>query len=132
LEVNDNLSLEAAHAEATRLEEELRRELPGLARVDTHIEPVPRRALPEQAQAPTRAHIETALREMERELPAVRGVHDIQVRRYEGKLSISLHCALAGDVPITEAHRISSEIEARLRREFPNIQNVLVHTEPQE
>ncbi len=132
LEVDETLSLEAAHLEATRLEEELRRELPDLARVDTHIEPTPRQALPEQDYGRTRERIAAVIQEMEEELPAVRGVHDIQVRRNDGKLNISLHCALAGEVPITQAHHISSEIEARLRQEFPNIQNVLVHTEPQD
>ncbi len=132
LEVDEALSLEAAHVEATRLEEELRREIPDLARVDTHIEPTPLAAAPEQDQARTRDRIQVVIEEMEEDLPAVRGVHDIQVRRKDGQLNVSLHCTLAGEVPITEAHHVSSEIEARLRREFPDIQNVLVHTEPQE
>jgi cation diffusion facilitator family transporter len=132
VEVDESLSLDQAHNLATRLEEELRRELPELARVDTHIEPTTRADLPDDEQLRARTRVETVLREMEEDLPAVRGVHDVEVRRNDGKLNVSLHLALSGAVPIAEAHYLSSEIEARLKRQVPNIQSVLVHTEPRE
>ncbi len=132
VEVDESLSLDQAHELATRLEEELHRELPGLERVDTHIEPATRGTLPDEDPTRARARVEALLHEMEEELPPVRGAHDIEVRRNEGKLNVSLHLTLKGDVPIAEAHHLSGEIEARLKRQVPNIQSVLVHTEPGE
>ena len=132
LEVDEFLSLDEAHQLATRLEDALRQELPGLARVDTHIEPAAHGALPDAEQTRAQARIEQALHEMEEELPPVRGAHDVEVRRSDGKLYISLHLTLNGGVSIGEAHLLSGEIEARLKRQAPEIQSVLVHTEPQE
>ncbi len=130
LEVDKSLSLDAAHERASLLEEELRREIPLLARIDTQIEPGGQEAAADQDQAYAATQVASSLRELARQEPAVEGVHDIQVRRDDGKLSVSLHCALSGQVPIGEAHRISSEIEARVRQELPDVQSVVVHTEP--
>ncbi len=132
LEVEPSLSLAEAHTLATRLEEELRREIPRLARVDTHIEPVSRQVQPDLEQARARAQVEAALKEMAEHIPQVRGVHDIQVRWNEGNMTVSLHCALDGSVPIGEAHRISDEIVKELKRRLPQVKSVLVHTEPQQ
>ncbi len=132
LEVPESLSLDAAHDEATRLEQALHQELAGIGRVDTHIEPARDEMMLDGNQTRAQARIEAVMREMEKEVPAVAGVHDIQVRRNDGSLSVSLHCALRGEVPIAEAHRISSQIEAKLKSEFPNLQSVIVHMEPED
>ncbi len=132
LEVDDSLSLAQAHALATRLEDELRREIPSLARVDTHIEPTRREALPDEEQMRAHAQIQHSLDQVIARLPQVRGVHDIEVRRNNGNLNVSLHAALDGSIPIGEAHRLCDELEAQLKRELPQVQTVLVHTEPQE
>jgi divalent metal cation (Fe/Co/Zn/Cd) transporter len=66
------------------------------------------------------------------QIPHVRGVHDIQVRRNGGKLVVSLHCALDGTVPVGEAHRVGDEIAGELKRKLPDVDSVLVHTEPQQ
>jgi cation diffusion facilitator family transporter len=131
LEVDPALSLADAHSLATRLEDELRREIPRLARVDTHIEPSSRQVQPDQEQVRARAQVQAALQEMAEHIPQVRGVHDIQVRTSEGNLTVSLHCALDGSVSIGEAHRISDEIVEGLKHRLPQVQSVLVHTEPQ-
>ncbi len=132
LEVDEGLSLEEAHAQATHLEEELQREIPGLALANTEIEPSPREPLTQEDQTRALRRVETVLDEMAEQLPEVQGVHDVQVKRTDGKLVVSLHCALNGQAPIGEAHRIGSQIEDRLKRELPDVETVLVHTEPED
>jgi divalent metal cation (Fe/Co/Zn/Cd) transporter len=132
LEVDARLSLTEAHRLATELEEELHREIPALARVDTHIEPARTQALPQQPPANDRTRIQAALDTMQEQLPQVRGIHDIDVQRNDSILTVSMHLPLAGSVPIAEAHRICGEIEAELRRELPDVQSVIIHTEPPE
>jgi cation diffusion facilitator family transporter len=131
LEVDSALSLVQAHSLATRLEDELRREIPLLARVDSLIEPASRQVQPDQEQARARAQVEAALQDLTGQIPHVRGVHDIQVRLNGGNLVISLHCTLDGRVPIGEAHRVGDEIAQAVKSKLPNVESVLVHTEPQ-
>lgn len=130
LEVDTALSLQQAHSLATLLEDELRREIPTLARVDSHIEPVSRQIQPDQDQVRAVAQVQAALNELAEHAPYMRGVHDVQVRRNNGNLVVSMHCSLDGAVSIEEAHRIGDEIADRLKRKLPIVVNVLVHTEP--
>lgn len=132
LEVDPSLSLEQAHALATRLEDELRHEIPNLARVDSHIEPASREVLPAEEEARARAMVQTALQELSEQISIIREVHDVQVRQNGSKLVVSLHCTLDGTVPIGEAHHLGDEIAEGLKRQVPNIESVLVHTEPHE
>jgi cation diffusion facilitator family transporter len=130
LEVDPTLSLADAHALATRLEDELRSEIPRLARIDSHIEPASHDIESDEEQVRAAAQVRDALEELAGEIPQVQGVHDIQVRRNGGDLVVSLHCALDGAVPIGEAHRIGDEIAGGLKHNLPNVKSVLVHTEP--
>lgn len=132
LEVDPSLSLEEAHTLATRLENELRREIPNLARVDTHIEPALREVQPSREETLALAQVQAALLELSKQIPHVKEVHDIQVRQDGGKLVVSLHCALDGAIPIAEAHRVGDEIAEGLKGKLPIVQSVLVHTEPYE
>jgi ferrous-iron efflux pump FieF len=56
--------------------------------------------------------------------------HDVMIRRQGEKHAVSLHCRFEKDLPIIEAHRLSSEIEEAVKQALPSIENVLVHTEP--
>jgi divalent metal cation (Fe/Co/Zn/Cd) transporter len=47
-----------------------------------------------------------------------------------GGLVAFLTLALDPDVPLSEAHARASEVEERIRRERPEIADVIVHTEP--
>jgi cation diffusion facilitator family transporter len=131
LEVDPALSLAEAHALATRLEDELRREIPQLGRVDSHIEPASRQIQPDQEVARAREQIEVALRDVTTQMALVHGVHDIQVHLHGGNLVISLHCTIDGQVPIGAAHHVGEEIDQGLRSRVPNVESVLVHTEPE-
>ena len=56
--------------------------------------------------------------------------HRIQVRRSGDGWSVSMHCTLPGDLSLTTAHRISTQLEARLRAEIAGLERVVIHTEP--
>ncbi|MGE5139579.1 MAG: cation-efflux pump [Rudaea sp.] len=129
VEVEPSITLEEAHARANRLEEELRAELPALGRVQTHIEPVSRETLSQQNADRAQVRVWGALNELMEQEPGL-GVHDVQVVEKDGRLTVTLHLALDGSVPIDEAHRLGSEIEAHLRQEVPELAGVLIHTEP--
>ncbi len=131
LEVDDHLLLHQAHDLATRIERDLRADIPKIVRVNTHIESrgtgigrgrnvtAEEGALVEKVRAITDAVAGRAC------------CHNILVRRQGDRVSVSLHCGFAPNLPVIEAHRLSSRIEETLRREIPEIEQVLVHTEPE-
>jgi divalent metal cation (Fe/Co/Zn/Cd) transporter len=57
--------------------------------------------------------------------------HSVLIRRQGDRHSVSLHCGFDEDLPIIEAHRISTRIEEVIKREIPTVDHVLVHTEPE-
>ncbi|HOZ21820.1 MAG TPA: cation-efflux pump [bacterium] len=132
IEVNENYSLEEAHAQSTRFEEALHRLYPGLDQIITHIEPVGEsssRRQPGQADPEQIRHIIL-------ELPEVReagvDIHDLMVNSIGGEVNLAFHYALASDLPITDAHLLTEKIEQALRHRIPHLGRVVIHTEPRQ
>lgn len=131
LEVDDHLLLHQAHDLASRIERDIRADLPAVQRVNTHIES--RRTGIGSGRDVT-AEEAALVERIKRLTDAVAGrpcCHNILVRRQAGRLAVSLHCGFDRNLPIIEAHRLSSRIEEALRRELPALDQVLVHTEPE-
>ncbi len=132
LEVDENLKVKEAHEAADAYELALRREIPGLDQIITHIEPrgdatALRRADPED-ERPVRRALEA--------IQDARGVHiaphEIRVQRVGDELSVSFHCTLDSRTSIAEAHALTERLEKDLRERLPNLGRVLIHVEPHE
>lgn len=132
LEVSGDLTLTQAHWRATQLEDELRRELPQVGHVITHIEPVTQEALYAGEPVMEQDEIADRLRTITRAMPQVEDVHDLEMHGSDDNLVVSLHVTLNGDPTIVQAHSISEEIKANLEHTLPAGASVFVHTEPRE
>jgi cation diffusion facilitator family transporter len=132
LEVDERLSLRDAHERATRLEENIRRELGAAAEINIHIEPLGV-GIPGAEQV---GDLETAiLAQLDRlrpEFPEIADYHRVIVRRVERRVRVSCHCAFPGDLPIPRVHDVTVALEDRLRRLFPQIDRVTIHPEPED
>ncbi len=140
LEVAPNISFEEAHAAATKLETQLRTELSQsifatIARevmdINVHIEPsaealVEGRELRRRDASEYIARIEAN----RREVPHTHSCRDVQVQQVDGQIYLAFHVLVDADLSIGEVHRIAEEMENRLRREFPQLGRVVIHTEP--
>jgi cation diffusion facilitator family transporter len=130
-EVPSHLTLGEAHAQISRLETAVLRELPHVNEVNTHIEPV---------SVPV-ASTTTALDSDERlhghilaivdRLEGVSDCHNVQIRTGPDGYEVVLHCLADPALPILEAHQLAGQIERRLRAELPSVDQVLVHMEPE-
>jgi len=129
LEVPYSLTLGEAHAQASELENRIKAQIPEVAEINTHIEPAPA-AYAKCDQLPEASQLEQTVRRLTRNVPGVHDCHDIKVLRVEGKLFLSVHCALDEHLPIAQAHDIATIIEERLKRECAGIERVFVHAEP--
>jgi ferrous-iron efflux pump FieF len=72
-----------------------------------------------------RAHI----RELALGHPRAEGLHDLRTRRAGSDVFIELHLELDAGLSLEEAHEITHEVEARIRKAFPDA-DILVHQEP--
>ncbi|MDD5629733.1 MAG: cation-efflux pump, partial [Elusimicrobia bacterium] len=131
LEVSDGLSLDEAHALASRFEAELRGRVPRLASVVTHLEPGGECRLsrpdPQGERRVLRSLQGFAVSEKTPFIP-----HEFKVSRSGGELSLSLHCVLAPQTPIKEAHELTVRLEKHLRATVPELGRVIIHAEPPE
>ncbi|MCX6574374.1 MAG: cation-efflux pump [Candidatus Aminicenantes bacterium] len=131
LEVDDHLLLHQAHELASHVEQDLRAEIPAIARVNTHIES---RGTGVGSGRDVTAEEGPLVEQVKRVTDAVAGsacCHNILVRRQGDRFSVSLHCGFDRNLPVIEAHKLSTRIEEALKKDNPAIEQVLVHTEPE-
>ena len=106
------------HADADRVEEALTDALPGID-VVVHVEP---------------GDIEAGVRE--RALAAalsvsqVREIHNLTVLDVRGRVEVSLHLKLPGELSLDQAHAIAEEVEQSILSSVPEVESVQTHLEP--
>lgn len=133
LEVPETTSLRDAHEVATRLETEMRRDVPALASVLTHIESEPA-TISQSAQIEASRNLEQQLRTIAEEFPEIVDIHEISVTRGHGgaanSVQVNLHCTLPDDLPMGRVHEIITAFEGEVRLRHPQVARVFIHPEP--
>jgi len=131
LEVDPDLSLEAAHEQATHLESEIKQKIPEVKEVTVHLEPFPKEIEVSDKSAAAQVAIEKKLLEIARVTPGVLDCHSIEARQAGKAVVVSLHCTLNPDLPVRQAHDITERLKSRFRQAFPQIMKISIHAEPQ-
>ena len=130
VELDETMQLKDAHDRVTRLESEMRAEIPEIASILTHIESEP--ATIETSDGPVEADtLERHIQMVSRSFPEVIDTHDLIFKRVAGRLYLSLHCTLKDDLPLARVHDIQTAMESKFRQEVPALFRVLIHPEPQ-
>jgi cation diffusion facilitator family transporter len=130
LKLPASLPLERAHAVTSELEAAIRREVPELSDVHTHIEPLAEARPSAEPEAGDVAREHAIIDAVVRDLTG-RPAEDLRLRRSEsGRLVALLTIAVDPDSALGDAHELATEIEERVRRRAPAIAEVVVHTEP--
>lgn len=138
LEVDPGMSFERAHELATDLEDKMRHALDcdsvsvPVADINVHIEPNARKpAVGEPVSEEDAVAYVERIRAIEKGLQGSRGCRNITLHRVEGWVYLSLHLWIRPEMPVVKAHGIAEELESRLRREFPEMGRIVIHTEPE-
>jgi divalent metal cation (Fe/Co/Zn/Cd) transporter len=124
LKLPGELDLAAAHALAEEVEGQIRHAAPEVCDVQTHLEP-----LGEQTPGRVVGHERTEI---------ARIVHDVTGRTprtmrtldTDDGLVVLVTLGLPGETTLAAAHDEASEVEERIRATFPDVGDVVVHTEP--
>ncbi|HVP53880.1 MAG TPA: cation-efflux pump [Candidatus Eisenbacteria bacterium] len=130
VELDERMSLIQAHDRVTRLEAEMRQDIPEISSILTHIESEP--ATIETSDGPVESStFEPGIEAIGKSFPEVIDTHDLTVKRVGGRLYLSLHCTFQDDLPLSRVHVIQTALESRLRQEMPELFRILIHPEPQ-
>jgi cation diffusion facilitator family transporter len=131
LEVDDHLLLHQAHELASHIEQDLKTDIPAIMRVNTHIESRGTGVGSGADVTVREPEMVEILRKIADEVVGKSCCHNVMIRRQGDKLAVSLHCGFDRNLPIIEAHRISTKIEEAVKKKIPSVEHVLVHTEPE-
>lgn len=129
--VDANATVHDAHALVDRLEQELLARRPELETIHSHIESANTDILPTaRVSSGLYQRIREQIVEATDAMPGLSNAHNIQVRQVEGKLFISLETWVDGNLSVTAAHEMSTQLQEAIRAVVPNTGEVLVHVEP--
>lgn len=62
--------------------------------------------------------------------PELRGVHDLRTRTSGNRDFVQFHVWVDGNMTVTHAHQVMDEIEAKIAKEFPDVE-ILIHPDPE-
>jgi cation diffusion facilitator family transporter len=119
-----DLSLDEAHEIAEQLEASICAAVPEIAGVQTHLEPLAEPIEGREVDVDREA-VTQLVREVTGSEP-----RELRFLRTDTGLVAFLTLGLDGTSRLSDAHARASEIEERIRRELPDIADVIVHTEP--
>jgi cation diffusion facilitator family transporter len=129
LELDEGMPLKDAHDLVTRLEGDIRAEVPEISSILTHIESEP--AHIEATDEIRDPGLERRLRRIASEFPEILDMHELTLKRAGSHINVSCHCTLPDTLPLSRVHDISTELEIRFKQQAPELFKVLIHTEPQ-
>lgn len=78
---------------------------------------------------------ETQIQKVEnviRASPGVIELHDLRTRKIGGKILIDVHVLVDSEISVTEGHNIAETVRRELIRSFDNVQDALVHIDPED
>ena len=129
LKLPGDLSLEEAHEIAEDVERAIVAAVPEVTSVQTHLEPLAEESAGTRPRGYEVAAHADAVARIVRSATG-REPRELRFLNTDEGLVAFLTLGLDPDSPLAAAHAAASEIEERIRRERPEIADVIVHTEP--
>ncbi len=137
LEVDETMPLRQAHELVTDLEAEMRREVPAISSILTHIESEPA-TIERPSSLDIDRDLELRLRRVATQFPEILDIHDVYVTRRSPRtanhgadhLQVSCHCTLPDDLPMASVHAVITALEGAFKLDAPAVDRLLIHPEP--
>lgn len=130
VELDEKLTLVAAHEHVTVLESDIRSAVPEISSILTHIESEP--ATVETSNEIVRdTRLEARLKAIGGQFAEVVDVHEIVLKRVRDHLFLSCHVTMHDKLPLSRVHEVQTALEIRFKTAAPQLFRVLIHPEPQ-
>ena len=130
VELDERLTLVAAHDHVTALEDDIRNAVPEIGSILTHIESEPA-TIETSDEIIQDQELERKMKEIGEQFPDVVDVHEVIVKRVRDHVYVSCHVTMHDDLPLAKVHDIQTELEIRFKQASPELFRVLIHPEPQ-
>jgi divalent metal cation (Fe/Co/Zn/Cd) transporter len=118
-------TLAAASRTSRDLEQSIRAELPEVARVDIHLEPMEPQVVPGQDVTARRTQLAARMREIVESHPEVKRCLDVELSDRRNRIYAHVVAEGAGDISLEHAHEIESQLEEMIRRGIPEVHEVV-------
>ncbi len=129
IELDERLTLKGAHDQVTELEAAMRREVPEISDILTHIESEPA-TIETGDELALDAVLVQKLRKLAEKTPEILDMHDVQIKRVRGRLYVSCHCTFSDNLSLAQVHDTQTELEIQFKQAAPELFRVLIHPEP--
>ncbi len=123
-----DLDLASAHEIAERVEQAIRSR-PGVADVQTHLEPLERTLTASPANDTDDLAFTHDVERLVRERTG-EGPRGVKLLSTNGGRVIFITLGVAAGESLADAHLLAGELEEKLREEIPHVADVVIHTEP--
>jgi len=130
VEVDEKLTLRAAHDFVTVLEARMLAEVPEIATILTHIESEPAQIAHTDSLDRDDRALEVGLRTVAKAFPQILDIHDVMVTRIGDRIQLSCHCTLPDDLSMDAVHDIITAFEISVKSDYPQVHKLLIHPEP--
>jgi cation diffusion facilitator family transporter len=130
LELDEEMTLLAAHEFVTAMEAQILRKAPEIDSVLTHIESEPATIERPEETVMENRKIEAVLRATAALFDEIVDVHEIVVGRAGEQIHLSCHCTLPDKLTMRRVHEVITGLEGRLKLECPEVYRVTIHPEP--
>jgi divalent metal cation (Fe/Co/Zn/Cd) transporter len=112
----------------------MRREIPAIATILTHIESEPA-TIERPASLDHDRQLEVRLRRTAQAFPEILDIHEVVVTRLSGhqpddRIQVSCHCTLPDDLPMSRVHAVITAFEDAFKLDSPEVGRLLIHPEP--
>jgi len=118
-------TLEKASRTSRALERSIRAELPEATRIDIHLEPMEPDEVPGKDVTARRAQLAERMRRVVETHPEVRRFVDVELSDRHDQLVAHVVAEVSGEISLEHAHEIESELEEMIRREIPEVHDVV-------
>ncbi len=125
--VDPNLSVEAAHGIAEKIENKMHTEIKQLENVTVHVEPY---GVDKHAAEIDEDELKDVIDKLAKKVKTSLRLKRTVTYAADGKRYINIDCCFTKHIPLTEAHEIASQVEKKIAEYFADAV-VTVHIEPE-
>lgn len=126
------MTLADAHTIIDWMEAEIHKEIPGITRVDTHLEPLELTEGSGDDVTRSQSTLVAFARAVAESEEQVENCHEVVITSSPAGLVVVMHCEAYPGLTIDEVHSASTRIEDEIHRKWSDVARVTVHFEPAE
>ena len=136
--VDNSLTLDEAHNASSKLESLLKKQVPLISRIITHIDSETKAKEPEQIVCEAinnedMAEIREIIEDILKKDPHAKGYHGLECWNALDRCILELHVFFDGSLNITDVHNYVSLLESEIREQVKlfNLNDIILHSEPE-